>query len=765
MRHFLLLTLFLLPFCVTAQLSESFDGPDITSSYPWQGSLERFIINDQNELQLNARRGSGKDHLYISSVPLWDNEWSWRVRSDYKGTSSNCFHIYLWSQNCDIPYTGEAILVRIGNNKDNDIDLCYQRGNIETKPLIKGRSLCKDAYDIEIKVTIDENGFCTLFSKTPDEEDFVEEGSCELNYMGDDGYFMIATKYSTTHATDKYIDDIRISRFTLNDEKEQPEQPEYPISLLLLEQEDAHTLYLYFNRYVDVYESVFTLSDMGEADEVHQSVEGGDIIKLIWFEPMENDKEYTLSYMDVLDETGYPYADDYVFTATFSEDPIDPPTPGTESSYEVRCILINEVMADPKGLTELPETEYVELWNVSQETIETEGWSFVYGGKLYSLNNYSFPPDSYVVLFNEKNEIDAGNGFAMALKSFPQLANAGKDLQLIDPYEKVIDSIIYEKAKSGKSWERAGNDWYLCYDRKGGTPGNKNSNPSDPEIPPTDVTSTVEYGEIIFNELLPNPYKDESEYIELYNRSGKSLSLQGLSVAIRKADGSLSTKYPLAETKNILEPDGYLLITKSAESIFNCYTVKYSQNIYEIKIPVLNNTGATLVLFREHDEEIIDEITYSSKWHDSSVKDQKGVALERTDPDKDTQDEENWTSAAAIAGYGTPGYQNSQHGNTPGPEIPSGIDKPVYDKESGIYSILYYLDQPGYRCRAYVYDLSGKKVADITNNELIGTNGAIQWEGFGNSGTRLKTGLYILYIELYHNEGSTKTYKEVFLVH
>ena len=45
----------------------------------------------------------------------------------------------------------------------------------------------------------------------------------------------------------------------------------------------------------------------------------------------------------------------------------------------------------------------------------------------------------------------------------------------------------------------------------------------------------------------------------------------------------------------------------------------------------------------------------------NSVKNKKGVALERIDPDAATQDAANWTSASETVGYGTPGYQNSQY--------------------------------------------------------------------------------------------------------
>ena len=51
-------------------------------------------------------------------------------------------------------------------------------------------------------------------------------------------------------------------------------------------------------------------------------------------------------------------------------------------------ILINEVMADPKG-SAFPE--YVELYNASGREISLEGWTFIYDSKAISLPHVTFP--------------------------------------------------------------------------------------------------------------------------------------------------------------------------------------------------------------------------------------------------------------------------------------------------------------------------------------------------------------------------------------
>lgn len=456
------------------------------------------------------------------------------------------------------------------------------------------------------------------------------------------------------------------------------------------------------------------------------------------------------------------------------KDPDEPELPDT-SSFPVGSVRINEVMADPKGQISFPETEYVELYNTTDKPIELKGWSFLYGDKQTALTALLLDAGGYAVLYRSGREVRIdGSGQGMPLDKFPSaLANTGKELVLLDPSGKEIDRIAYEKAKAGIAWERAEAGFYLSTDQRGGTPGSANSSPDvepeDPDRPetpdqPDDLPNRIVLPhEIVFNELLPNPYPEGSEYIELYNRSDQALPLAGLSIATRKSDGRLGTHYPLSSITSLLEPQAYALLTKSKEGVSDFYLISSPDALHELKLPVLANTSATLVLFRAEDEVVIDEIRYSSKWHAPSVKDEKGVALERIHPDGDTQDEANWTSASATAGYGTPGYRNSQEGKPEEGEA-TGIESPVYSEITREYTIHYHLDQSGYTCRAWVFDISGKRICEVVNHDLLGVEGELTWNGLASNGSKVKTGVYIFYVELVHPQGKVERYREVFLV-
>ena len=369
------------------------------------------------------------------------------------------------------------------------------------------------------------------------------------------------------------------------------------------------------------------------------------------------------------------------------EEPDEPETPVVpeepeqpEESYPKGSVIIHEVMADPKGLTALPETEYIELYNKVDQSIDLSNWILNYGTTPIALTGVVIPAHGWAVLYRSGREIEVGSGQACPLDKFPSaLANTGKELSLYDANGQLMDQYTYPKAKPACSWEFDEEGWHLSSDPRGGTPGEANSeveeNEEDPDETPDEPEEETnpepeipeaqqpQPGDIIINELLPEPFVDGSEYIELYNHSEQELSLKDVCISTRKSDGSLNTRYPLEAYPQTLQAGDYLLLTKSIEGVENFYSLPASLNWLECKLPVLSNTGSTVVLYREEGEIIIDEVSYSPKWHAPTVKNKKGVALERKDPDKDSQNADNWTSAASSAGFGTPGLENSQYLN------------------------------------------------------------------------------------------------------
>lgn len=788
MKQILFFFAFLLPVCAFSQLHESFDGPAISSANSWDGRLDLFSLNEEGFLQFDGSGLSGNYSLYVPISYTEDMEWRFDVSLGFNPSNSNNVRIYVYAT--DKP-SDVAYFVQVGHNDDN-ISFYRQRGNEAPVRVINGRKglLNKEESSVHIRLTLEQNRTWALYTaeeKTPfvlEDKPYIEKNWQDIR---PGGFLNITCRCKALGKENMLFcfDNIQVSPEIgpvpeLPDEESDADSSDAPL-LQELSQENENELLLTFDKPVQVESATFSLTGLGEVDEIYIS-DDDQIVKLVWTSTMFKEREYTLTYSGVRDANGQECQGVASFLSQYGrsdEPPVEPVQP------RVGSLLINEIMADPKGVMGLPETEYVELYNASDVPINLEGWSFLYGGKATVLTGLSLSSDGYVVLYKEGREIEVGgSGTQMPLPQFPaQLANTGKLVQLKSPSGALIDEFTYEKATPGVSWERSAGGWHLSSDTRGGTPGIENSLPGEtpekpeepdepdepekpvsPEKPEVPDGPVVQPGELIFNELLPNPFVGASEYIELYNRSERTLFLSGLSIATRKADGTLSTHYPLASLMGTFEPGEYRLLTKSKEGVLSFYLISDPEALYELKLPVLANTTATLVLFRTKDKVVIDEICYSSKWHTASVKDEKGVALERIHPDNETQDPKNWTSASVSSGYGTPGYRNSQFGALDFNES-TGIEQPEFSASTGEYFIAYRLDEPGYNCRAYIFDTSGRYVAEIANHDLLGTEGRLVWNGMTVSGSRLRTGLYILYVELSHMNGQVKSYKKAFLVH
>lgn len=794
MKQFILFILVLLPVCAFAQFTETFDGPEIDSNNPWKGDLSDFQITDDGWLSLVGDPDKKYSRLKIS-LPYSNNmEWKFDVKMTFTPSDPNHIRFYLLTENLSLLGISSEYYIQIGSTKKT-ITLRRFRETEKAPVRIIEKELDvlkQNIVSLSVKVTLENSSLWSIYVREEGESTYTlldtkeQKISSGIKYI-ESGLACHFSKKVRGH----FIDNIEISSNITPSEEEpenpDPEEPVFPVvlpKLLSVQPLNLCELQFTFDRPVDISEAWFMISEIGKADRIGYADEQmKTVVNTKYPEEMVAGINYTITYDGLTDMEGnklVPFSEEFVLEG---ED-------GGEA--ESGSILINEIMADPKGLEELPETEYVELYNTTENVLVLTDWQFSYGGKAKPMTTIEIPAKGYAVLYRSGRDIVADpSAVKVPLDNFPSaLANTGKLLQLFDGDKNLIDEVTYEKATPAKSWERSSSGWHLSSDPRGGTPGSVNSSgkgeekpnepdkpvtpdePDEPDTPddPSLPDITVEPGEFVFNELLPNPFAGGSEYIELYNRSDRALPVSGLSVAVRKADGTLNTRYPLSSITVTIEADGYVLLTKNLEGVTDFYTIQSPSSLFEVpKLPILANTSSTLVLFRTKDGTVIDEVSYTSKWHASSIKDQKGVSLERIDPDAETQSPSNWTSASATVGYGTPGYPNSQSDislpdDPDTPDEPTGIKTPQWDESAGHYTISYYLDQPGYNCRAFVFNIAGQRVAQIANHELLGLTGKLTWDGYALSGRQLQTGVYIFYAELYHTSGTVKRYKQVFLV-
>jgi hypothetical protein len=765
MKQIFLFLLLLPSLNALSQLTETFSGPEVTSTNAWEGDMPLFAIHPAGQLWFVSPEGAaGSASLRIPLAYRETMTWEMDVKLNFKSTDANNLRICV--------YAPDTFYIQAGNNTRR-VSLYEKEGKGSPKLRITGRkALLDEPYAfVAIRLTLEEGTLWTLYTRKEGEADFYREGTYRMKSPPDEpeALMTLSFRYIKGRVSEYFVDNLKVTHgiSEIPDPMPEPEPTPEPepgegeetdLELLAIEALSAYELQFYFDKPVDLSEAVCEIDNMGEATLSHG--QHPTIVHLRLPEALEDGRTYLVTIEGLHDTEGR-WIDAQSWEITYEKDEETPPPP---EPGQPGAVIISEVMANPKGLTAFPETEYVELHNASDASVSLNGWAFVYDGKAVAVDGLLLPPGGYAVLYRAGRPIHVdAQGQAVGLAKFPAaLANSGKLLQLEDAGGVLIDEFYYPKAQAALSWERSGDEAYLSTDARGGTPGSPNSSPGATEEPGGTPTPSVEAGALVFNELLPEPFAGGSEYVELYNRSGRALSLAGLSLAVRKADGSLNTAYSLAGIPPV-EAGGYALLTKDREGVAAFYLLASPESVHELAMPVLANTASTLVLFRTHDGGVVDEVSYSSQWHHASVKDKKGVSLERIDPDAPTQDAANWTSAGSLAGHGTPGYRNSQQAAEGEGGNPMGISPPAL-REDGLYGIAYRLESPGYRCRLYIYNMAGARVAEIANHELTGRSGEFTWDGRSHTGSRLPIGIYILSAELYNENGLKKHERLVFLI-
>jgi len=270
------------------------------------------------------------------------------------------------------------------------------------------------------------------------------------------------------------------------------------------------------------------------------------------------------------------------------------------------------------------------------------------------------------------------------------------------------------------------------------------------------ICESIGTNDFVFNEVMFENPDSSAEYIEIYNKSDKLLDVSGLIFTTRKTDGTLNTGNSIPN-QTLLLPQSYLAMTPDAEKVRNYHSCPSESNIITTEWSTLNNESATLVLTNAKKDTVFDELTYNTKWHHALVKNPKGVALERINPDMPTQNSSSWHSAASEVNYGTPGYKNSQFREISSNEKPEKFVwtepeafSPDNDGVDDVCFIHYKTDTNGYVANALIFNAVGVKIVQLAANILVANEGFLTWDGKTDKGKNANVGVYVLYFEMFN---------------
>ncbi|MDR1344271.1 MAG: lamin tail domain-containing protein [Tannerellaceae bacterium] len=270
--------------------------------------------------------------------------------------------------------------------------------------------------------------------------------------------------------------------------------------------------------------------------------------------------------------------------------------------------------------------------------------------------------------------------------------------------------------------------WEILYEKSGG---------EEEDTPPAVVPGIP--GQIRISEVMADTKGlvalPETEYVELHNTSDIDVSLEGWAFVY---DGRKTTIDALSM------PAGEYAVLYRAGNPIHVDGTGIAVGL--AKFPAALANGGKLLQLEDATGAQMDEFHYP--------KARPGISWERSGDD---------IYLSTDARGGTPGSGSTNDDKTNEDDNTTGISAPKL-REDGLYSIDYLLEGYDYRCRIYIYNIAGMKVAEIANHELPGLSGELLWDGKSSSGIRLKTGVYILSAELYNTNGNKKHYRKVFVV-
>jgi hypothetical protein len=267
------------------------------------------------------------------------------------------------------------------------------------------------------------------------------------------------------------------------------------------------------------------------------------------------------------------------------------------------------------------------------------------------------------------------------------------------------------------------------------------------------LADTASLGDLIINEIVFNPVTGGSDWVEVYNNSSKLVDLFGLEIA--NFDNDTIDNHKSVAEHYLLYPDSYAVLTEDSSQIIQYYPTHELGNYIEMDLPTFNNDSSSVYLVSN--DEVIDKVSYSEDWHFTLLDDLDGKSLERIDPNSESDDPNNWHTAAEAVGFATPGLENSQFS----PAVMNGdlsftseTISPDNDGFEDVLQVNYQLSESGLIGDFTIFDDRGRKIASVLRSELLAAEGTFVWDGVRDDGTKASIGTYVAVFEAFNLDGS-----------
>lgn len=281
-----------------------------------------------------------------------------------------------------------------------------------------------------------------------------------------------------------------------------------------------------------------------------------------------------------------------------------------------------------------------------------------------------------------------------------------------------------------------------------------------------DVAYLPRYRELVLNEIMYEPLADDfdhrpnqPEYVEILSTTSHTIAIGSLVLTDRlREDGTRDTT-SLTERRLAVAPGSIALAYAGPDPTkdpLEAFPDIDRSDPGLVLLPVersslsLGNNGDTIRL--EGASGLVDEVEYAPSWHLPERVETRGTSLERISAQAPSQDPSNWSTSVDASG-GTPGRVNSIRAsprtNQTGTFMTTEPDpfSPDGDGFEDFATITLTLPRPTAVARVWIFDLDGRLVRELHPGRPIGPTSTFVWDGRGENGSLLRTGIYVLLVE------------------
>jgi len=556
-----------------AQFTDDFEDGDFTSNPTWTGDALSFKVNTTYQLQLNT---SGEDvaALSASHAMLQDMEWNFWIKLSFSPSDNNLARVYLSSDQVDLKGSLNGYYLKFGESGSGDaIELVKQAGTSHTVICRGTEALLASAFAVRIKVIRSSSGAWELYADSQGGVNYQLQASGIDATFAAGNYLGVYCKYTSSNCTKFFFDDFYTGQVIVD---------QTPPEVLMVKLTTASELKVSFSEPVEAGSSAnpanYSISPGNILPEsVVQDISDPSAVTLSFAQSFDPDFVYLLETTNVKDLAGN--------TMLSSQFPF--------SWHQVKSydVLINEIMADPSPPVNLPDAEYIELYNRSAFPVDVTGWTLILGNSEKLFPDFIIPANSYVILCDDGAKPQLGIfGPVIEFGSFA-VTNAGGVITVLDSEGRMIHTVSYSDDWYSSDYKKEGGwslelidpvnpcgeatNWIASADGTGGTPGRENSvHASNPDISlPTisrvgvnDATNVT----VWFSESCDSSEMADANNYTIDNGIGKPTSVTSHFPAYRKvsltlpgdlADGVL---YTLTCTTEITDCAGNPLMVGSS---------------------------------------------------------------------------------------------------------------------------------------------------------------------------------------------------------